>query len=135
MATLKFYGEIKEILPAQQGTTQTGKEWYSQGIIVEELGTNYPDKAHFILFGKALTESNTKHITPGNQVTISFNINMREFEPSNGGRGFRTELRVWKIEEGNTITDNKQAAEPSNETFTPTFAQIPSNEQTDLFPL
>ena len=122
MANLKFYGKVVEIMEPQQGVSQNGTQWYSQAFICEELGTNYPSKAHFVLFGKNLTQENVEKVVLENDVTVSFNINLRERTNSmTGERYFNTELRPWKIEQGDTTGESKQ--QPKNDgDFTPSFA-------------
>jgi hypothetical protein len=123
MANLKFYGKVVEIMEPQTGTSQsTGNQWWSQAFICEELGTNYPSKAHFVLFGKNLNQENVEKVVLGNDVTVSFNINLKDRTNSmTGDRYFNTELRPWKIEQGDTTGDKQQ--QPKNDgDFTPSFA-------------
>ena len=123
MANLKFYGKVVEIMEPQTGTSQrTGEQWWSQAFISEELGTNYPSKAHFVLFGKNLTQENVEKVALGNDITVSFNINLKERTNSmTGERYFNTELRPWKIEQGDTTAEVKQQPKEDGG-FTPFFA-------------
>lgn len=122
MANLKFYGQVVEIMQPQTGTSQNGTQWWSQAFICEELGTQYPSKAHFVLFGKNLTQENVEKVVLGNDITVSFNINFRERTNSTtGDRYFNTELRPWKIEQGDTTEEVKQQPKEDGE-FTPFFA-------------
>jgi hypothetical protein len=123
MANLKFYGKVVEIMEPQTGTSQsTGNQWWSQAFICEELGTNYPSKAHFVLFGKNLNQENVEKVVLGNDVTVSFNINLKDRTNSmTGDRYFNTELRPWKIEQGDTTQEVKQQPKEDGE-FTPSFA-------------
>lgn len=123
MANLKFYGQVVEIMQPQTGTSQNGIQWWSQAFICEELGTQYPSKAHFVLFGKNLTQENVEKVVLGNDITVSFNINLRERTNSvTGERYFNTELRPWKIEQGDTTAEVKQQQKQDGD-FTPHFAQ------------
>lgn len=122
MANLKFYGKVTEVLPFQQGMTKNNEPWYSQSFMVEELGTKYPTKAMFVLWNKALTEDNVSKIAIGNDVTISFNIYHREWQGQDGTRKFSTELRVWKIDDGDTTGEVKHQSKQDGD-FTPYFAQ------------
>ena len=122
MANLKFYGKVVEIMQPQTGTSQNGTQWWSQAFVVEELGTNYPSKAHFVLFGKNLTQENVEKVVLENDVTVSFNVNLKERTNSmTGERYFNTELRAWKIEQGDT-TENVKPQQMQDGEFTPTFA-------------
>lgn len=125
MANLKFYGQVVEIMQPQTGTSQrTGEQWWSQAFICEELGTQYPSKAHFVLFGKNLTQENVEKVVLGNDITVSFNIYLKERTNSiTGERYFNTELRPWKIEQGDTTAEVKQQPKQDGE-FTPAFAKI-----------
>lgn len=122
MANLKFYGKVVEIMEPQQGVSQNGTQWYSQAFICEELGTNYPSKAHFVLFGKNLTQENVEKLKLDNEVTVSFNIVLKErINNETKARYFNSELRPWKIEQGDTTGDKQQ--QPKNDgDFTPSFA-------------
>lgn len=123
MANLKFYGKVVEIMQPQTGTSQNGTQWWSQAFIVEELGTQYPSKAHFVLFGKNLTQENVEKVVLGNDITVSFNINFRErTNNTTGDRYFNTELRPWKIEQGDTTEEVKQQPKLDGD-FTPAFAK------------
>lgn len=123
MANLKFYGKVVEIMEPQTGTSQsTGNQWWSQAFICEELGTSYPSKAHFVLFGKNLNQENVEKVVLGNDVTVSFNINLKDRTNSmTGDRYLNTELRPWKIEQGDTTQEVKQQPKEDGE-FTPFFA-------------
>lgn len=122
MANLKFYGKVVEIMQPQTGTSQsTGEQWWSQAFICEELGTNYPSKAHFTLFGKNLNQENVEKVFLDNEVTVSFNIYTKDRQTYDGKRYINTELRAWKIEQGDTTGEVKQQPKQNGE-FTPTFA-------------
>lgn len=129
MANLKFYGKVVEIMEPQTGTSQnTGNQWWSQAFICEELGTNYPSKAHFVLFGKNLNQENVEKVVLGNDVTVSFNINLKDRTNSmTGDRYFNTELRAWKIEQGDTTGEVKHQSKQDGD-FTPYFAQTETDE-------
>lgn len=130
MANLKFYGKVVEIMQPQTGTSQNGNQWWSQAFICEELGTNYPSKAHFVLFGKNLTQENVEKVVLDNDVTISFNINLKERTNSmTGERYYNTELRPWKIEQGDTTEEVRQQPKQDGE-FTPHFAAIETTQDT-----
>ena len=122
MANLKFYGQVVEILAPQNGTSKNGTQWWAQSFICEELGTQYPSKVYFVLFGKNLNQDNVSKLTLGNDITVSFNVNMKDKVNSiTGERYFNTELRPWKIEQGDT-TEEKQQPKQDGE-FTPCFAK------------
>ena len=122
MANLKFYGKVVMIMQPQTGTSQNGTQWWSQSFLVEELGTQYPSIAQFTLFGKNLTQENVEKLVLDNEVTVSFNILIKErISNKTGERYYNTELRAWKIEQGDTtsvVIQPKQDGE-----FAPVFAE------------
>ena len=124
MANLKFYCKVTEVLPGQQGTTKNGEPWYSQAFMAEELGTKYPTTAMFVLWNKALTEENVSKLGIDNEVTVSFNIYHREWTGMDGQRKHSTELRVWKIEDGDTTGEVKPTQKQEDGEFQPFFVQV-----------
>lgn len=121
MANLKIYGQVVEIMQPQTGVTRDGQQWWSQAFIIEELETNYPIQSHFVLFGNHLTSENVEKIRIGNDITVSFNIHMRDRVSTDNKRFINTELRAWKIEQGDTTKDVKPQAKKDGE-FVPQFA-------------
>lgn len=126
---LKFYGEIQEVLPKQTGVSKSGKQWWSQSIIVEEEDAQYPSVACFTLMGKALNPDNVSQMYRGNKVTVSFNISMREWTNKEGKRQFSTELQAWRIEQGDTTAATPRRDDSGD--FTPVFAPSTSNSATE----
>lgn len=122
MANLKFYGKVVMIMQPQTGTSQNGTQWWSQSFLVEELGTQYPSIAQFTLFGKNLTQENVEKLVLDNEVTVSFNILIKErISNKTGERYYNTELRAWKIEQGDTTSVVKQPKQDGE--FAPVFAE------------
>lgn len=124
MANLKFYCKVTEVLPGQQGTNKNGEPWYSQAFMAEELRTKYPTEAMFVLWNKALTQENVSKIGVDNEVTVSFNIYHREWIGVDGQRKHSTELRVWKIEDGDTTGEVKPTQKQEDGEFQPFFVQV-----------
>jgi hypothetical protein len=56
-----------------------------------------------------------------NEVTVSFNIYTKDRQTYDSKRYVNTELRAWKIEQGDTTVEVKQQPKQNGE-FTPTFA-------------
>lgn len=122
MANLKFYGKVVMIMQPQTGTSQNGTQWWSQSFLVEELGTQYPSIAQFALFGKNLTQENVEKLVLDNEVTVSFNILIKErISNKTGERYYNTELRAWKVEQGDTTSVVKQPKQDGE--FAPVFAE------------
>lgn len=124
MANLKLYGQVVEILPQQVGTSKSGKQWFSQQFIVEEVSGNsdYSNRVCFTLMNKSLNAENMQNVFVGNDVTVSFNVSSREWTDIKGNRRFSCDLQAWKVETGDTTA--AQAKKQSDENFTPVFASI-----------
>lgn len=129
MANLKFYGVVTEIQQPQTGFKQDGTQWWSQSFTIKEGATNYPSTAEFVLYGDKLTESNVEPLVIGNDVTVCFNLKSRSWTGMDGNRKSSTELRAWKVEQGNTIGQDKPAKQETGE-FTPAFAATTDNNNT-----
>lgn len=129
---LKFYGEIREVLPQQTGVSKAGKQWWSQSIIVEETDAQYPSVAIFTLVGKSLNDDNVPQMYKGNKVTVSFNIGLREWMTQAGKRAFSTELQAWRLEPGDTTQGVAKKTDSGN--FQPTFAAPTNQEQVEAAP-
>jgi hypothetical protein len=123
MAELKIAGKIIQVLPLAQGMSKaTGKEWKKQDYVLETTNDNFPKKVAFGLFNERISQYN---INLGDIVTISFDVESREFN----GRWY-TDLRVWRVEQGDTTTGAAapapQAA-PAAATSTPFPPAQPQN--------
>jgi hypothetical protein len=103
MAELKIAGKIIQVLPLAQGMSKaTGKEWKKQDYVLETTNDNFPKKVAFGLFNERISQYN---INLGDIVTISFDVESREFN----GRWY-TDLRVWRVEQGDTTVAAAPAA-------------------------
>lgn len=123
MANLKLYGQVVEILPQQVGTSKSGKQWFSQQFVVEEVSnSDYSNRVCFTLMNKNLNAENMQNVFVGNDVTVSFNASSREWTDRDGNRRFSCDLQAWKVETGDTTA--AQAKKQSDENFTPVFASV-----------
>ena len=98
---IKIYGTIQTVLPLQSGTSKAGNEWKKQEYILETV-EKYPRKVKFDLFGDKVDQY---PLQAGNVVTISVNIESREFN----GRWY-TDVRAWKVENGDTRAEGAAPA-------------------------
>ena len=48
---MELIGKIVQVLPLQEGVSKAGNPWKKQEYILETLGTQYPRKVCFNLFG------------------------------------------------------------------------------------
>ena len=85
---MQLTAKLIQLLPIQTGTAKNG-EWKKQDIIVETEG-QYPKKVCISIWGDKINE---QQLVIGNNLTIDFDIESREFS----GRWY-TDLKAWKID-------------------------------------
>ncbi len=93
---MEVQGKIIQVLPLQQGTSKAGNAWKKQEYVLE-THDQYPRKVKFDFFGERADQF---PLNIGDEVTISFDIESREFN----GRWY-TDIRGWKAvkNEGGTM--------------------------------
>ncbi len=118
--SLEITGKIIKILPEQRGQGKNG-EWVKQEFVIETMD-QYPKKACFSAWGDKT--ANIKQLLQGDEVTVSFNIESREYNER-----WYTDLRAWKIVKGTqpASDQNMNDMPPINENDIP-----PEGEDTDL---
>ena len=89
---MELIGKIIQILPLQEGVSKAGNPWKKQEYILETLGTQYPRKVCFNLFGDNVDKF---PMQVGQDVTVSIDIESREFN----GRWY-TDIRAWNVLNG-----------------------------------
>ena len=89
---MELIGKIIQILPLQEGVSKAGNPWKKQEYILETLGTQYPRKVCFNLFGDNVDKF---PMQVGQDVTMSIDIESREFN----GRWY-TDVRAWNVLNG-----------------------------------
>lgn len=89
---MELIGKIIQILPLQEGVSKAGNPWKKQEYILEPLGTQYPRKVCFNLFGDNVDKF---PMQVGQDVTVSIDIESREFN----GRWY-TDVRAWNVLNG-----------------------------------
>ena len=89
---MELVGRIVQILPLRTGTSKAGNPWKVQEYILETLGTQYPRKVCFELFGDNVDKF---PMQIGQDVTVSIDIESREFN----GRWY-TSIRAWNVVQG-----------------------------------
>lgn len=89
---MELIGRIIQVLPLQSGTSKAGNPWKKQEYILETLGTQYPRKVCFNLFGDNVDKF---PMQVGQDVTVSIDIESREFN----GRWY-TDVRAWNVTNG-----------------------------------
>lgn len=68
-------GKIIAVLPTKSGASARGTQWSSQTAVIE-THEQYPKRVAFDVLGDKITEFN---LQVGEEVTVSFDINAREF--------------------------------------------------------
>lgn len=81
-------GKIIAVLPTKSGTSARGTQWSSQTAVIETQ-EQYPKKVAFDVLGDKIAEFNL-HV--GEEVTVSFDINAREFN----GKWFNS-VNAWHV--------------------------------------
>lgn len=81
-------GKIIAVLPTRSGTSAKGTQWSSQTSVIE-THEQYPKKVAFDVLGEKITEFK---LQVGEEVTVSFDINAREFN----GKWFNS-VNAWKV--------------------------------------
>ena len=81
-------GKIIAVLPTRSGTSARGTQWSSQTAVIE-THEQYPKRVAFDVLGDKITEFNLK---VGEEVTVSFDINAREFN----GKWFNS-VNAWQV--------------------------------------
>ena len=85
---MQLTAKLVQVLPVETGMGKNG-EWKKQNIILETDG-QYPKKVCVSIWGDKI---NPAQLQEGNQLTIDFDIESREFN----GRWY-TDVRAWKVE-------------------------------------
>lgn len=95
-------GKIIAALESRSGTSKTsGNPWKIQEFVLETVGEQYPKKMMFSIFGEDKIQQAA--INVGDVVTVSFDINAREFN----GRWYN-DIRAWRVSH-----DTAQTAAPA----------------------
>lgn len=81
-------GKIIAVLPTRSGTSARGTQWSSQTAVIE-THEQYPKRVAFDVLGDKITEFN---LQVGEEVTVSFDINAREFN----GKWFNS-VNAWRV--------------------------------------
>ena len=89
---MELIGKIVQVLPLQSGTSKAGNPWQKQEYILETLGTQYPRKVCFNLFGDNV---NKFPLQVGQEVTVSIDVESLE----SNGRWY-TDVRAWNVVQG-----------------------------------
>lgn len=121
---MEVSGRIIEKLAPQGGTSKAGREWKKQEYVLE-THEQYPRKVKFDFFGDKVDQY---PLNIGEEVTISFDIESREFN----GRWY-TDIRAWKADKGQAASQGPQPLDaPAAPGFQPAAPAAPG-PQADPF--
>lgn len=81
-------GKIIAVLPTRSGTSARGTQWSSQTAVIE-THEQYPKRVAFDVLGDKIIEFN---LQVGEEVTVSFDINAREFN----GKWYNS-VNAWQV--------------------------------------
>ena len=88
---MEFTGRIIKALDQRTGvSSRTGNPWKMQDFVIEETMGQFPKKMMFNVFGEE--NLNRFNIQEGQEVTVSFDINAREYN----GRWYN-DIRAWNV--------------------------------------
>lgn len=94
---MEISGKIIQAFDKIEGVSKAGNAWKKREYVLE-THDQYPKKVFFNFFGDRVDQF---PLSVGEEVTISFDIESREFN----GRWY-TDIRAWKAEKGGAGNDN-----------------------------
>jgi len=116
--SLELSGKVFALLQEQSGEGKNGR-WVKQDFVIE-TADQFPKKVCFSSWGDKVAE--LKQLKSGDEVTISFNPESREFN----GKWY-TDLRAWKISKTSAATAGSTSELPPFDE-----KDIPQEEGDDL---
>ena len=75
---MKIIGKLVQKLDRETGTSNAGKSWEKQSILIEQSGTEYNKEVAVSFFGDKI--KNLRDIEEGSEVSVSINLSSREFK-------------------------------------------------------
>jgi hypothetical protein len=88
---MEITGKIIAVMDKRSGqSARTGANWATQDYVIETINEQYPKRCLFNVFGE--DKINEFNIQVGNVVTVSFDINAREYN----GRWYN-DIRAWRV--------------------------------------
>jgi hypothetical protein len=101
---MQILAKISEVLPAEEGTSNSGNAWTKTVFVVETDG-QYPKKIAFELFNK---KEIVDTLRVGQPATVHFDVESREYN----GR-YYTACRAWKVEAAGAAQQQSVPTSPS----------------------
>ena len=75
---MKITGKLVKKLDRETGTSNSGKSWEKQSILIEQSGTDYNKEVAISFFGDKI--KSIRDIEEGSDVSVSINLSSREFK-------------------------------------------------------
>ena len=124
---MEFTGRIIKALEQRTGvSSRTGNPWKMQDFVIEETVGQFPKRMVFNVFGE--DNLNRFNIQEGQEVTVSFDINAREYNSR-----WYNDIRAWRV--SHDVNGAAPAAQPYVDAAPAAAAPdpfAPSNEKDDL---
>ncbi len=90
ISSMEIKGTIIQALPEQSGISKAGNAWKKREYVLENTEGQFPRKICFTCFGE---NADRIQLTPGQRVTMHFDLESREYN----GRWY-TEVRCWRAD-------------------------------------
>tara|TARA_R110000765_G_scaffold44822_1_gene92671 strand:+ start:296 stop:610 length:315 start_codon:yes stop_codon:yes gene_type:complete len=74
---MKIIGKLVKKLDRETGTSNAGKSWEKQSILIEQAGTDYNKEVAISFFGDKI--KSIRDIEVGSEVSVSINLSSREY--------------------------------------------------------
>ncbi|MBQ0164617.1 MAG: DUF3127 domain-containing protein [Bacteroidales bacterium] len=105
---MEITGKIIAALEPRSGVSQrTSSAWKVQEFVIE-THEQYPRKCCFEVFGE--DRLNQMNITVGEELTVSFDIDAREWTGSDGRTRWSNQLRAWRVQRPSEVAAAAPAA-------------------------
>lgn len=122
MAQTKIYGRVVDIFEPRTGTNKNGEPWQFQDIVIEETDGEYTQPIGCTIDNYKITQEQcdilADSLQNGTMVTASVNISGREYTKKDGTTAYSVNLKVWKIEDGDTRESKPSQSRPSGQPLT-----------------
>lgn len=105
---MEIRGKIIQVLPLQQGISQSsGRAWKKQEYVLETFD-QFPRKVKFDFFGE---RADQYPLQIGQDVVVSFDLESRSFVGRDGVERWSTDVRAWKAESADAALAAAAAAQ------------------------
>lgn len=118
---MELYGKIIAVLPERSGVSaRSGSEWRLASYVLETFD-QYPRRMNFEVFGTDRIQQ--FNIQAGETMTVSFDIDAREFRRQDGTVSWFNSIRAWKVDRNAPAAAPSAAVDAAN---IPPFAAAPA---------